>query len=283
MVPPLPPKSGTEIDGSCLTTAEFHPGAHVYENKSTSCGTESEEKKEDDYEDRAADSIVTNADYAPRDNSSSIRVANNSAASAETASVIPQVVRRSGRKRTNTTITVQGHTIKKINNYVVKGITYEHGTFQEDKPKIASRKKAKNDDKKPSSPRKVSLHVKQRQSHNDVVRARVMRDKAKRLDFMTKHYDAIEPFIEDKIKSLLQSNMTKADSTPNDIILGTQPDIVSTTLRDYQMIGLDWMVKMHESGMPLILGDEMGLGKTLQTISLIAYLKESKKYAGPSL
>lgn len=42
------------------------------------------------------------------------------------------------------------------------------------------------------------------------------------------------------------------------------------------------MVSMQQSGMPFILGDEMGLGKTLQTISLIAHLKE-KGYTGPSL
>lgn len=197
--------------------------------------------------------------------------------------MIPQALRRSGRKRTSTTMTVQGHTIKKINNYAVKGLTYVHGTFQEDAPKNAPIKKAKNDDKGPPAPRKVPVHVKQRHTHNDIIKARVASDKAKRLDFMTKHYDTIEPFIDDKVKKMLKANKIKADSVPNDKILGTQPDIVTTTLRDYQMVGLDWMVKMHEKGMPLILGDEMGLGKTLQTISLIAYLKESKKFTGPSL
>ena len=77
--------------------------------------------------------------------------------------------------------------------------------------------------------------------------------------------------------------MKKTKPEPVRPVLGTQPDLVKTTLRDYQMIGLDWMAKMHSRGMPFILGDEMGLGKTLQTISLIAHLKEHHAFSGPSL
>mmetsp|Transcript_30304 Transcript_30304/g.61133 ORF Transcript_30304/g.61133 Transcript_30304/m.61133 type:complete len:1089 (+) Transcript_30304:168-3434(+) len=325
MVHPPPPKSNTEISD---ISADFNRGRYIYEKKSSSGGSDSEEKKEDLFEDHAT-RIETRTDYASSnpiatsfannvagsngtvntthlrkpsaefvknntvnivgsdfnscDTSSPELVTNKSAASTEKNTVIPQDLRRSGRKRTSTTMTVQGHTIKKINNYIVKGLTYVHGTFQEDAPKNAPIKKAKNDDKKPPAPRKVPVHIKQRHMHNDIIKARAASDKAKRLDFMTKHYDVIEPFIDDKVKKLLKANKIKADSVPNDKILGTQPDIVTTTLRDYQMTGLDWMVKMHEKGMPLILGDEMGLGKTLQTISLIAYLKESKKFTGPSL
>jgi SNF2 family DNA or RNA helicase len=35
------------------------------------------------------------------------------------------------------------------------------------------------------------------------------------------------------------------------------------TLREYQLIGLDWLVKMNEKGLNGILADEMGLGKTV--------------------
>jgi SWI/SNF-related matrix-associated actin-dependent regulator of chromatin subfamily A member 5 len=46
---------------------------------------------------------------------------------------------------------------------------------------------------------------------------------------------------------------------------------------------MQWMLQNHKRGLPMILGDEMGLGKTLQTISLLAHLKESCGYQGPSL
>lgn len=45
-------------------------------------------------------------------------------------------------------------------------------------------------------------------------------------------------------------------------------------MRDYQLEGLNWMIKLYDNGINGILADEMGLGKTLQTISLLGYLKE---------
>ena len=62
-----------------------------------------------------------------------------------------------------------------------------------------------------------------------------------------------------------------------EVKISKQPKIIQGQLRDYQLAGLNWIVNMHEKGVPMILGDEMGLGKTLQTISFIAYLKEFKQ------
>lgn len=53
-------------------------------------------------------------------------------------------------------------------------------------------------------------------------------------------------------------------------------------LREYQHIGLDWLVTMYEKKLNGILADEMGLGKTIQTISLLAHLAcEKGNKAGP--
>jgi SWI/SNF-related matrix-associated actin-dependent regulator of chromatin subfamily A member 5 len=41
------------------------------------------------------------------------------------------------------------------------------------------------------------------------------------------------------------------------------------------------MIQLYENGVSAILADEMGLGKTLQTISLLAYLREAKGILGP--
>ncbi|KAM3755195.1 hypothetical protein ACB098_02G022400 [Castanea mollissima] len=54
-------------------------------------------------------------------------------------------------------------------------------------------------------------------------------------------------------------------------------------LRPYQVEGLQWMVSLFNNNLNGILADEMGLGKTIQTISLIAYLMESKGVTGPHL
>lgn len=49
------------------------------------------------------------------------------------------------------------------------------------------------------------------------------------------------------------------------------------------MIGLDWLVTMHEKRLNGILADEMGLGKTIQTIALLAHLACDKGIWGPHL
>ncbi|XP_024466565.2 probable ATP-dependent DNA helicase CHR12 isoform X4 [Populus trichocarpa] len=54
-------------------------------------------------------------------------------------------------------------------------------------------------------------------------------------------------------------------------------------LRSYQLEGLQWMLSLFNNNLNGILADEMGLGKTIQTISLIAYLKEKKGVCGPHL
>jgi SWI/SNF-related matrix-associated actin-dependent regulator of chromatin subfamily A member 5 len=71
------------------------------------------------------------------------------------------------------------------------------------------------------------------------------------------------------------------------IRLPAQPASLSagTNLYPYQLEGLNWLIKMHDNGINAILADEMGLGKTLQTISLLAYLRERHGHQpyGPSL
>ncbi|KAF9872346.1 hypothetical protein CkaCkLH20_10173 [Colletotrichum karsti] len=67
------------------------------------------------------------------------------------------------------------------------------------------------------------------------------------------------------------------------LTMATQPKILTGgTMRDYQLEGLTWMYEVCLQGMSGILADEMGLGKTVQTISLIARLRE-EDYLGPHL
>ncbi|XP_039620982.1 helicase SRCAP isoform X2 [Polypterus senegalus] len=61
------------------------------------------------------------------------------------------------------------------------------------------------------------------------------------------------------------------------------PFLLCGTLREYQHIGLDWLVTMYEKKLNGILADEMGLGKTIQTISLLAHLACEKGNWGPHL
>ena len=56
--------------------------------------------------------------------------------------------------------------------------------------------------------------------------------------------------------------------------------LVGGTLKEYQVKGLQWMVSLFNNNLNGILADEMGLGKTIQTISMLAYLKEFKMDQG---
>uniref|UniRef100_A0A1I7XQP6 Helicase ATP-binding domain-containing protein n=1 Tax=Heterorhabditis bacteriophora TaxID=37862 RepID=A0A1I7XQP6_HETBA len=61
------------------------------------------------------------------------------------------------------------------------------------------------------------------------------------------------------------------------------PFLIRGKLREYQMVGLDWLVTLYEKNLNGILADEMGLGKTIQTISLLAHLACTESIWGPHL
>jgi SNF2 family DNA or RNA helicase len=50
------------------------------------------------------------------------------------------------------------------------------------------------------------------------------------------------------------------------------PFLLKNKLREYQYVGLDWLVTMYENKLNGILSDEMGLGKTIQTLALLGHL-----------
>ncbi|XP_078168036.1 putative chromatin-remodeling complex ATPase chain [Carex rostrata] len=62
-----------------------------------------------------------------------------------------------------------------------------------------------------------------------------------------------------------------------------QPSCIKGKMRDYQLAGLNWLIRLYENGINGILADEMGLGKTLQTISLLGYLHEFRGITGPHM
>lgn len=61
------------------------------------------------------------------------------------------------------------------------------------------------------------------------------------------------------------------------------PFLLKFSLREYQHIGLNWLVTMYENRLNGILADEMGLGKTIMTIALLAHLACEKGIWGPHL
>ena len=62
-----------------------------------------------------------------------------------------------------------------------------------------------------------------------------------------------------------------------------QPFLLHNVLREYQLIGLHWLLALHDNRINGILADEMGLGKTIQTIALFAELASNRCNWGPHL
>ena len=54
-------------------------------------------------------------------------------------------------------------------------------------------------------------------------------------------------------------------------------------LRDYQIIGINWLIKNFYQERNCILADEMGLGKTIQVITYLEHLRSVEKVRGPFL
>jgi len=72
--------------------------------------------------------------------------------------------------------------------------------------------------------------------------------------------------------SLARAARAGAEIQPTGFTLATTnvttrvPHLLRATLREYQIVGLQWLVTMYERGLNGVLADEMGLGKTMQTI-----------------
>ncbi|GBG27141.1 Helicase, putative [Hondaea fermentalgiana] len=55
------------------------------------------------------------------------------------------------------------------------------------------------------------------------------------------------------------------------------------SLKDYQLVGLNWLRLLYSQDLNGILADEMGLGKTVQAIAILAWLRKTQGTSGPHL
>lgn len=59
--------------------------------------------------------------------------------------------------------------------------------------------------------------------------------------------------------------------------------LMKLSLREYQLIGIDWMTSVCQTATGCILADESGLGKKVQTIGFLAHLAAERGVWGPHL
>ncbi|KAN0064559.1 DNA-dependent ATPase fun30 [Thecaphora frezii] len=73
------------------------------------------------------------------------------------------------------------------------------------------------------------------------------------------------------------STVKKGGSVHDKYYLEQQPRLLAkgVTLKDYQLVGVNWLNLLYRKKTSAILADEMGLGKTAQVISFFAHLKDT--------
>ncbi|KAF4817456.1 putative ATP-dependent helicase IRC5 [Colletotrichum siamense] len=133
--------------------------------------------------------------------------------------------------------------------------------------------------------RKAALLAKRRKKKKVEFTKEEREKKAKELDDLLAKSAAFSDILTKKTEVLgrVGSSLEGETLGAHDLTMAAQPKIMKGgTMRDYQLEGLTWMYEVCLQGMSGILADEMGLGKTVQTISLIAKLRE-EDYLGPHL
>lgn len=178
--------------------------------------------------------------------------------------------RRSGRKRCSTVIQVGEFTVKRDNNYVLKGDSYEYGAFQHDaaaanieqpkKPRKVAVKKQKVQDGGEQPLRIIAPAEQARLQQKANVEQRIEAKKSNRQQFLKANVEALKPFLEQRVVEAISAvpDSNGGDSAASSTLY-MQPDAITGDLRDYQLESLNWMSTMHSKNIGFILGDEMGL------------------------
>ena len=194
------------------------------------------------------------------------------------------------RERKSTTLIIDGHTVLARNAYEVKGVG---GYIFMDTPEASSSSSSskKNTKKTPAKaagsakkPRaKPAAQVLREKTNTEIDAMReVLRGQRNR--FFAQNLAVVKQFCSARAGKELAAVAAEGKPPTRGADVFCQPETVTGgEMRDYQLDGLDFLVKMFDKGVNCILGDEMGLGKTLQTIATIAYLKFERKLSGPSL
>lgn len=154
---------------------------------------------------------------------------------------------------------------------------------EEEKKIFEEEEKARIANSKAEDRRRKAI-ARKRAEHNESKGEREA--KARQLDELLSKSAAFGEVLVGKTRVLgrVGSGMDGKALGEHDLTMAEQPKcMVGGTMREYQLEGLTWMYEICIQGMSGILADEMGLGKTIQTISLIALLREKESYLGPHL
>ncbi|KPM35457.1 hypothetical protein AK830_g11120 [Neonectria ditissima] len=162
--------------------------------------------------------------------------------------------------------------------------SFENADFAVDETLIKEEESARAVNERAEEKRRQALLRKRKKKKPETKAER--EEKARELDELLMKSAAFSDILTNKTKVLgrVGSNLDGKTLGEHNLEMAKQPEcMVGGTMRDYQLEGLTWMYEICSQGMSGILADEMGLGKTVQTIALIAHLREKENYLGPHL
>jgi SNF2 family DNA or RNA helicase len=179
------------------------------------------------------------------------------------------LVRRSRREKKSTLVYIDGQAVLAKNNYQMKGFAYEYGTTDhqtappEKKPRANATCTLALLSKAAAAPKPIRTTTEletKRKNHNAAVKHRVERKQHRLSQYLALHVSELEPFLDKSVTAQLKQVFNDSSSPPLESEeLFMQPSVIQADMRDYQLQGLNWMVKMYNSNLSMILGDEMGL------------------------
>ena len=171
------------------------------------------------------------------------------------------LLRRSKRERHSTVVYVGNQAIKKSNNYVLKGFSYEENSSLNvtDRPCKKQRTTLKeltsHHHHNPKPTVVLSQRERSRRERKKTIQCSIQAKQERRRFFLLQHLAELEPFCEARILQQLQQTTTSAvRASPPTTVYG-QPEAITAELRDYQLEGLNWMSKMYSNNVGMILGD----------------------------
>ena len=105
----------------------------------------------------------------------------------------------------------------------------------------------------------------------DVYLNRIM-NRGKAVELSPRHQKKSEVPIREM--NSVKDEIESPEDSEEEFVITSQPSLIQGEMRNYQIEGLDWLAQLTRNRVNGILADEMGLGKTLQSISILALVKE---------
>ncbi|KAK3280168.1 hypothetical protein CYMTET_11985, partial [Cymbomonas tetramitiformis] len=126
-------------------------------------------------------------------------------------------------------------------------------------------------------------HIREMKARTQALRKTHRQLRASRQVFFAASRAKLLPFVSEPRLDRILSQLPSVADAVRSLDIGIEEKFIHGTLRDYQVVGVNWILSQYAQGVGGILADEMGLGKTIQTLAFLASLKFKRQLNGPHL